>query len=93
MKKNYRFRIVFYAVGVEWLFFGSWYLISSDGVRAIVRLKRECAAVERQVKQTEVDVRALRREGEEWRTNPFYVERYARKKLSMSYPGDEVIVV
>lgn len=91
--RNYRLRTLLYIIGIEWLFFGGWYLLSSDGIRAIVRLKRECGDIERQVKQLESEVLYLQRECTEWRSCPFYVERYARKKLSMSYPGDEILLV
>lgn len=73
--------------------FGGWYLISDNGARALVRLKRECAQIESQTHALEADVAHLRHECDEWRTCPFYVERYAREKLSMSFPGDEILLV
>lgn len=91
--KAYRSRILLYALAVEWLFFGSWYLVSNDGMRSIVRLKNECQLINRRVAEVEEQITLLRREGQEWLNCPFYVEKYAREKLSMSYPGDEVLLV
>lgn len=90
---SHKIRILAYTVLVEWIMFGGWYLISDNGMRALVRLKRECAQIESQTRAVQADVARLRRECDEWRTCPFYVERYAREKLSMSYPGDEILLV
>lgn len=92
MVKRKKWRVIFSIVSVEWIFFGCWYLMSSDGLKAIMRIKHECVTLEQQIAQATIDVDALKRECAEWQTNTFYVERYARNRLSMSYPGDEVVI-
>ncbi|MCL5436286.1 MAG: septum formation initiator family protein [Candidatus Dependentiae bacterium] len=90
---HYRTRLTLIMLGAEWLLFGGWYLTSVEGMRAIVRLRRDCVAIDQQVRQLHDEVTGVRRELNDWRADPFYVERYARNKLSMGYPGEQVLLV
>lgn len=80
-------------IAVEWLFFGGWYLIGNEGLRSLVRLNQECRELEVKVAALQTDISQLTHECDAWKNESFYVERFAREKLSMSYPHEKVALI
>lgn len=80
-------------IAVEWLFFGGWYAIGREGVRSIVRLERECKDLETKIAGLQAEITQLSHECDAWQKESFYIERFAREKLSMSYPNEKVVLI
>ncbi|MEX0671866.1 MAG: septum formation initiator family protein [Candidatus Babeliales bacterium] len=88
--KQFIFRIFF---GVEVLFFGWTYFLGPQGIYALWALYGQETEVLGQVNQLEHEVGRLTRRIDAWKTNPFYKEKYARERLAMAYPNDEIYYI
>lgn len=77
---------------LEFCAYAGFYLFGTHGLLAISALKKECALKERTVARLRESNEAVRNELEDWKQYPFYRERFARERLHMAFPTDEVFV-
>lgn len=90
---SFRVKVLLSLLAIEVLGFGTWYLVSDGGLREALLLKRECGEVEKKIAVLRSDIDHIQNDFVIWRDEPFFVEQYAREKLAMSRPGDEVLFI
>lgn len=76
--------------GIEILIFAGIYLFSTQGLQSLLRLRKENRSLAHEVKKLEQEVQELEQTVNEWKTNPFYLEKVAREQLHMAREKDEV---
>ncbi len=85
-------KIILGLLAVEFSGCSAWYLLSDGGIREQLALKRECTAVERKIADAKCEIEHIKKDLALWKEDPFYIEQYAREKLAMSKPDDELFV-
>ncbi len=79
--------------GAEILFFAWTYFLGPHGMYALWALDAMSQQVIDQNVQLEGKVDRLSKQVQAWRANPFFKERYAREKLQMAHPEDEIFYI
>lgn len=79
--------------GAEILFFAWTYFLGPQGMYALWALDGESQKVIAQNQQLEQEVARLSKRVAAWKGSPFYKEKYAREKLQMAYPDDEIYYI
>lgn len=67
-----------------------FYFLSPYGLRAVMVLRNENHQLEEQIAEAQDAVVELDRELNEWSTDSFYTEQYAREKLAMGRKNEEI---
>jgi cell division protein FtsB len=88
MKKRTIFRLFF---ALEIVVFGWVYMYGSNGLCAIMQLKQESAAIEDQIKLVQQEIQELQKTIIAWRSDPFYIEQFARENLHMAREGEIIV--
>jgi len=68
-------------------------LFGSQGFVVVRALKNELQKKKQEVSARELEIKELEVEKGAWEKDPFYVEKYAREKLSMARDGETIYVV
>lgn len=88
--KQHVVRILF---GVEVFVVVCFYFFGSQGIMALMHLKKELAVQQKAVQALEADIKKLNYEHDNWVNDPFLVEKHAREKLAMARDGEKIYVV
>ena len=79
--------------GAEILFFAWTYLVGPHGMYALWALQETSQQVIDQNKQLKSQIEAISSRIDKWKSDPFYKEKYAREKLQMAYPDEEIYYI
>ncbi len=79
--------------GAEILFFAWTYFLGPHGRYALWALDEASQQVIAQNGQLEREVGRLGRRVKAWKANSFFKKKYAREKLQMAYPDDEIYYI
>ncbi len=79
--------------GVEMVVFAWVYLFGVQGLYARWELQAVNQEILAKNAQLDGQIDRYHQKIEAWESNPFYKERYARKKLQMAYPDDEIYYI
>lgn len=79
-------------LGLEIIVFAGFYVFGSNGLRAVRMLQKEIDAVDMQVLQLKQEISQTRASVALQKKHPFFQEQFARKRLEMARPDDEIFV-
>jgi cell division protein FtsB len=82
-------RVVF---GIEIVVVLGFYFFGTQGIMALMQLKKELQRQEHDTSLLAEDIKKLEYEYESWKNDPFYVEKHAREKLAMARDGEKIYV-
>jgi cell division protein FtsB len=88
MKKQTIVRVVF---AFEVMVFGWFYLYSANGFFAVKKLQQESALIEERIQITMCEIQALQTTIVAWKSDPFYIEQFAREHLQMAREQEIII--
>ena len=69
------------------------YLFGTQGLRALITLRKKNARLAFEVQELETQVKELETTVVAWKSEPFYKEKVARESLHMARKKDEVYLI
>jgi cell division protein FtsB len=85
--KQLIFRIFF---GAEILFFSWTYFLGPQGMYALWAIDKDHQELKAHNQALEAEGNKLQKYIDAWGQKPFFKEKYAREKLQMAYPSEEI---
>ena len=86
-------RLVHVGLCIEGAFVLYCLIGGTRGALATYQIQQQNAFVSAQLVELQHEIDQVERELHDWRTYPWYREEYARTKLQMARPGDEIYLV
>ncbi len=87
MKKKYLYTGLFVMELVVLMYA---YCYGKDGLHILSLVQKKQQFVQKKIKKIKQRIVVLQEQIEEWHTNDFYVERFAREQLQMARRGDVI---
>ena len=91
--KIYKRTILRLFFAVEIVIFVSVYLFGGNGLQYLTRLKSENNSLYFEIVSLKKDITELEKQIEDWQSNDFYKEKYARERLQMAKKGEMIYFV
>lgn len=77
---------------VEVLLFFGFYFFGTQGIMALMNLKKELQQQETALQNRAHEIKTLEIEHNAWKNDSFYIEKHAREKLAMARDGEKIYV-
>jgi len=88
--KIYKRTILRLFFAIEIVIFVGVYLFGGNGLQYLTRLKSENSTLYFEILSLKKDISNLEKQIEDWQSNDFYKEKYARERLQMAKKGEVI---